>query len=72
MHFGTDFQSVFESRAQVRVCQNRMNYIGFRRFFASRLFFERVGSPEQRSVKMSSAKCGERDINIQNVAENES
>ena len=36
MHFGTDFQSFFESRAQVRVCRNRMNYIGFRRFFASR------------------------------------
>ena len=42
-HFLKDFPRFFESRAQVRVCKKCMIYMCFCMFFASRLFFERVG-----------------------------
>ena len=69
MHFGTDVQSVFESRAQVWVCENRMNY----RFS---LVFRK--SPLLRTSRFTRAtereniikKCGKRAVNVQNVVEN--
>ena len=54
MHFLKDFQRFFESRAQVRVCKKCMIYMCFCMFFASRLFFERVGLTRQSSMKISS------------------
>jgi len=65
MHFGKDFHSFFVSRAQVRVCRNRLNYIGFRRFFASRLFSEPVGAPKQRSLQISPKNNGKSVLNTQ-------
>ena len=53
-HFLEDFQWFFESRAQVRVCKTCMIYMCFCMFFASRLFFERVGLTRQSSMRISS------------------
>ena len=46
-----DFRSIFASCAQARTCEKPVKTLGFYRFYACRLFFERVGLLVQRSIE---------------------
>ena len=46
-----DFRSIFASCAQARTCEKPIKTLGFYRFYACRLFFERVGLLVQRSIE---------------------